>query len=156
MPAAAAGPGPDGDPACGASSRDARAALGRSRAERERAERSAGGRAVTRAGQGSAWCEAPLSPPLPGDGVAGGAHAARAFPLPAGPGGWRDRDAGVRAPRTARGRAGRLPPAPKEVTQRRRWRLPPPKTQPPGFNSWQAGALLTDRRPSLQPLLNKV
>lgn len=91
MPAAAAGPGPDGDPACGASSGDARAALGRSRAERERAERSAGGRAVTRAGQGSAWCEAPLSPPLPGDGAAGGAHAARAFPLPAGPGGWRDR-----------------------------------------------------------------
>lgn len=45
------------------------------------------------------------------------------------------------------------PPPPKEVTQRRHWRLPLQKTQPPGFNSWQAGA--PAHRPSAQ-VLNKV
>ena len=45
------------------------------------------------------------------------------------------------------------PPPPKEVTQRRRWRLPLQKTQPPGFNSWQPGA--PAHRPSAQ-VLNKV
>lgn len=86
---------------------------------------------VTRAGQGSAWCEAPLSPPLPGDCLPEERTGGGPLLPPAG-----DRsacgDAPVRAPRTAGEGAGDTPPL-KEVTQKKTLEANPPKNPTSGF-----------------------